>query len=98
MKKTNLVLSAAIVCLAFTVVSFINVSAEPPPGKGNNKKFNSIDILVNNAGFAIYGSVTNLSIDDIESQHPVVIKKQPVSGAFALAHGLLREGASLVAV
>ena len=32
------------------------------------KKFNSIDILVNNAGFAIYGSVYDLSIDEIESQ------------------------------
>ena len=32
------------------------------------EKFNSIDILVNNAGFAIYGSVSNLSIDEIESQ------------------------------
>jgi len=32
------------------------------------EKFNSIDILVNNAGFAIYGSVSDLSIDDIESQ------------------------------
>ena len=32
------------------------------------EKFDSIDILVNNAGFAIYGSVYDLSIDDIESQ------------------------------
>ena len=32
------------------------------------ERFDSIDILVNNAGFAIYGSVTDLSIDDIESQ------------------------------
>jgi hypothetical protein len=32
------------------------------------EKFNSIDILVNNAGFAIYGSVYDLSINDIESQ------------------------------
>jgi len=32
------------------------------------EKFNSIDILVNNAGFAIYGSVHDLSINDIESQ------------------------------
>ncbi|MFB5636472.1 MAG: SDR family NAD(P)-dependent oxidoreductase [Nitrosopumilus sp.] len=32
------------------------------------KKFNSVDILVNNAGFAIYGSVSELSIDEIESQ------------------------------
>jgi short-subunit dehydrogenase len=32
------------------------------------EKFNSVDILVNNAGFAIYGSVFDLSIDDIESQ------------------------------
>ena len=32
------------------------------------EKFNSIDILVNNAGFAIYGSVSDLSINEIESQ------------------------------
>ena len=32
------------------------------------EKFDSVDILVNNAGFAIYGSVSDLSIDDIESQ------------------------------
>jgi len=32
------------------------------------EKFDSIDILVNNAGFAIYGSVKDLSIDEIESQ------------------------------
>ncbi len=32
------------------------------------EKFDSIDILVNNAGFAIYGSVSDLSIRDIESQ------------------------------
>ena len=32
------------------------------------EKFNSIDILVNNAGFAIYGSVYDLSVNDIESQ------------------------------
>ena len=32
------------------------------------EKFDSVDILVNNAGFAIYGSVYDLSIDDIESQ------------------------------
>ena len=32
------------------------------------EKFGSVDILVNNAGFAIYGSVNDLSIDDIESQ------------------------------
>ena len=32
------------------------------------EKFDSVDILVNNAGFAIYGSITDLSIDDIESQ------------------------------
>lgn len=32
------------------------------------KKFDTIDILVNNAGFAIYGSVSDLSIDEIESQ------------------------------
>ena len=32
------------------------------------KQFDSVDILVNNAGFAIYGSVTDLTIADIESQ------------------------------
>ena len=32
------------------------------------EKFDSIDILVNNAGFAIYGTVSDLSIDEIESQ------------------------------
>ena len=32
------------------------------------EKFDSIDILVNNAGFAVYGSVIDLSIDEIESQ------------------------------
>ena len=32
------------------------------------EKLNSIDILVNNAGFAIYGSVYDLSVNDIESQ------------------------------
>ena len=31
-------------------------------------KFGSIDILVNNAGFAIYGSVYDLTIEEIESQ------------------------------
>ena len=32
------------------------------------EKFNSIDILVNNAGFAIYGSIFDLSMEEIESQ------------------------------
>ena len=32
------------------------------------QKFDSVDILVNNAGFAIYGSVSDLSINEIESQ------------------------------
>ena len=32
------------------------------------EKFDSIDVLVNNAGFAIYGSVKDLSIDEIKSQ------------------------------
>ncbi len=32
------------------------------------EKFESIDILINNAGFAIYGSVSDLTIDEIESQ------------------------------
>lgn len=31
-------------------------------------KFDSVDVLVNNAGFAIYGSVSKLSIEEIESQ------------------------------
>ncbi len=29
------------------------------------EKFDSVDILVNNAGFAIYGSVSDLTIDEI---------------------------------
>ncbi len=32
------------------------------------EKYGFIDILVNNAGFAIYGSVSNLTIEEIESQ------------------------------
>ena len=32
------------------------------------EKFDCIDILVNNAGFAIYGSVSDLTIEEIESQ------------------------------
>ena len=32
------------------------------------EKFDSVDILVNNAGFAIYGAVSDLTIDEIESQ------------------------------
>ncbi len=32
------------------------------------EKFDSVDILVNNAGFAIYGSVSSLNVDQIESQ------------------------------
>ena len=32
------------------------------------EKFKKIDVLVNNAGFAIYGSVSDLTIEDIESQ------------------------------
>lgn len=32
------------------------------------EKYGSIDILVNNAGFAIYGSVSDLTIEEIESQ------------------------------
>jgi hypothetical protein len=32
------------------------------------EKFDTVDILVNNAGFAIFGAVSDLSIDDIESQ------------------------------
>ena len=31
-------------------------------------KFSDVDILVNNAGFAIYGKVTELSIEEIEAQ------------------------------
>ena len=31
-------------------------------------KYDSVDVLVNNAGFAIYGSVSKLSIEEIESQ------------------------------
>ncbi len=32
------------------------------------EKFDTVDILVNNAGFAIFGPVSDLSIDEIESQ------------------------------
>lgn len=32
------------------------------------EKFGTIDVLVNNAGFAIYGQVTDLTIEQIESQ------------------------------
>lgn len=32
------------------------------------EKFDSVDILVNNAGFAIYGSVSDVTVDEIESQ------------------------------
>jgi len=32
------------------------------------EKFGSVDILINNAGFAVYGSVSDLTIDEIESQ------------------------------
>jgi len=32
------------------------------------EKFESVDVLINNAGFAIYGSVSSLTIDEIESQ------------------------------
>jgi hypothetical protein len=32
------------------------------------EKYESVDILVNNAGFAIYGSVSNLTTEEIESR------------------------------
>ena len=32
------------------------------------ERYDSVDILVNNAGFAIYGSVSELTIEEIESQ------------------------------
>lgn len=31
-------------------------------------EFGSVDVLVNNAGFAIYGTVSDLTVDEIESQ------------------------------
>ena len=37
------------------------------------EKFNFVDNLVNNAGFAIYGSVLDLSIEEIESQMELII-------------------------
>jgi len=37
-------------------------------GKTVLEKFNKIDVLVNNAGFAIYGKVSDLSVEEIESQ------------------------------
>ena len=30
------------------------------------EKFESVDVLVNNAGFAIYGSVSDLTVDEID--------------------------------
>jgi uncharacterized protein len=54
-----------------TLVCVCDVSKKDQVGKMSKivlEKFNSIDILVNNAGFAIYGSVYDLSINDIESQ------------------------------
>jgi hypothetical protein len=44
MKKNNLMLVAVFICFAFIVVSFVDVSAEPPPGKGKYKKAYPIDI------------------------------------------------------
>ena len=32
------------------------------------EKFDKVDVLVNNAGFAIYGAVSDMSIEEIESQ------------------------------
>ena len=32
------------------------------------EKFDTVDVLVNNAGFAVYGTVADLSIEEIESQ------------------------------
>ena len=44
MKKTDLILVTVIVCLTFIIVNFNNVLADPPPGKGKDKKFRPIDI------------------------------------------------------
>ena len=54
-----------------TLVCQCDVSKKEQVKEMSNKvldKFDHVDILVNNAGFAIYGSVSDLSIDDIESQ------------------------------
>ena len=54
-----------------TLICECDVSQESQVDKMVNDvldKFNKIDILVNNAGFAIYGSISDLSIHDIETQ------------------------------
>jgi len=54
-----------------TLICECDVSQKSQVGKMVNsvfEKLHRIDILVNNAGFAIYGSVSDLSIEDIESQ------------------------------
>ena len=37
------------------------------------EKFGRIDILVNNAGFAIYGTVSDLGIEEIEYKWQLII-------------------------
>ena len=44
MKKPVFVMILATVCCAFIVSNFVNVLADPPPGKGKNKKLYPIDI------------------------------------------------------
>ena len=54
-----------------TLICECDVSDKSQVKKMSNlvlEKYQSIDILVNNAGFAIYGSVSNLTTEDIESQ------------------------------
>lgn len=54
-----------------TLVCQCNVADESQVKKMSEKvleKFKKIDILVNNAGFAIYGTVLDLSIEDIDAQ------------------------------
>ena len=54
-----------------TLVCTCDVSEKTQVKQMANKvldKFGRIDILVNNAGFAIYGTISDLSIEEIESQ------------------------------
>jgi len=44
MKKAVLMMVLVTVCFAFIGINFINVSADPPPGKGKYKKLYPIDI------------------------------------------------------